>query len=337
VPLESRDCFSHPAFIQQYQIPIKMPHVTFGESSPARKSYEEKRTIIKLPAKTDDDNNNKKTVVRQSSRTISYKIPDETRKTKPAEKICVERRITYKDLDGNVVKIVYEDECGKVIRTIYPTLPPAPTPPKCSPPPSSSSSSSSSKCSSPAVSEPSNIPSEDLRNCNWTKIVVKNSRGVVWKIVHVDCDGKTMKTEYPEAAPRKKRSIETRRYVVKEMNDDGPVRKVVIQKESRESVPSVSSEATKTTEKDVEVRLAVKSASGSGSSVSASTKESDVQSSQRSGTESTATRRDSADSSGGRRKTFESAEEVVKDENGVVKRVTYTDSRGRRRTVVYED
>jgi hypothetical protein len=162
---------------------------------------------------------------------------------------------------------------------------------------------------------------------------------VVWKIVHVDCDGKTMKTEYPECEPPKRRSIETRRYVVKEL-DDGPSRRVVIQKESRESIPSRSSvsETTKTTEKDVETRSAVKSASGSGSgsNVSASAKESDVQSSQKSTSESTSTRRDSANSSGGR-KSFESAEEVVKDENGVTKRVTYTDSRGRRRTVVYDD
>jgi uncharacterized lipoprotein YehR (DUF1307 family) len=300
-----------------------MPHVTFGENAPVRKSYEEKRTIIKIPAKSDDE---PKKVVRQRSRTISYKIPDERPKpchtTKPAEKLCIERKITYKDLDGNVVKIVYEDSCGKIIRTIYPALPPAPPAPKCSPPP---------------VSEPSNIPSGDVRNCNWTKIVVKNSRGVVWKIVHVDCDGKTMKTEYPEAERPKRRSIETRRYVVKEL-DDGPSRRVVIQKESRESVPSRSSgsETTKTTEKDVETRSAVKSASGSGSNVSASAKESDVQSSQKSASESTTTRRDSANSSGGR-KSFESAEEIVKDENGVTKRVTYTDSRGRRRTVVYDD
>lgn len=272
-----------------------MPHVTFGEGSPVKKTYEEKRTIIKIPAKTDDE---PKKVVRQRSRTIAYKIPDETRKTKPAEKLCIERKITYKDLDGNVVKIVYEDECGKVIRTIYPAVPP----PKCSPPPP--------KCSSPPVSEPSNIPSEDVRDCNWTKIVVKNSRGVVWKIVHVDCDGKTMKTEYPEREPSKRRSVETRRYVVKQL-DDGPSRRVVIQKESCESVPSQSSETN-------------------------STKESDSQSSQKSGTDSTTTRRDSANSSGGR-KSFESAEEIVKDENGVTKRVTYTDSRGRRRTVVYDD
>jgi uncharacterized lipoprotein YehR (DUF1307 family) len=295
--------------------------------------HEEKRTIIKIPAKSDDE---PKKVVRQRSRTISYKIPDERPKpchtTKPAEKLCIERKITYKDLDGNVVKIVYEDSCGKIIRTIYPALPPAPPAPKCSPPPPSPP-----KCSSPPVSEPSNIPSEDVRNCNWTKIVVKNSRGVVWKIVHVDCDGKTMKTEYPEAEPPKRRSIETRRYVVKEL-DDGPSRRIVIQKESRESVPSRSSgsETTKTTEKDVETRSAVKSASGSGSNVSASAKESDVQSSQKSASESTTTRRDSANSSGGR-KSFESAEEIVKDENGVTKRVTYTDSRGRRRTVVYDD
>jgi uncharacterized lipoprotein YehR (DUF1307 family) len=277
------------------KISSNMPHVTFGEGSPVKKTYEEKRTIIKIPAKTDDE---PKKVVRQRSRTIAYKIPDETRKTKPAEKLCIERKITYKDLDGNVVKIVYEDECGKVIRTIYPAVPP----PKCSPPPP--------KCSSPPVSEPSNIPSEDVRDCNWTKIVVKNSRGVVWKIVHVDCDGKTMKTEYPEREPSKRRSVETRRYVVKAL-DDGPSRRVVIQKESCESVPSQSSETN-------------------------STKESDAQSSQKSGTDSTTTRRDSANSSGGR-KSFESAEEIVKDENGVTKRVTYTDSRGRRRTVVYDD
>jgi uncharacterized lipoprotein YehR (DUF1307 family) len=302
-----------------------MPHVTFGEGSPAKKSYEEKRTVIKIPAKPDDD---KKTVVRQRSRTISYKIPDETRKTKPAEKICIERKITYKDLDGNIVKIVYEDECGKVIRTIYPSLPPAPPPPppKCSPPPPS-----------PPVSEPSDISSEDLRNCKWTKVVVKNSRGLVRKIVFVDCDGKTMKTEYPEPEPRKRRLVETRRYVVKELDDGPTTRRIVIQKESRESVPSQSSETAKTTEKDVEIQLAVKSAPSSASASSVSAKEPDAQSSQTSASsESTTTRRDSANSSGGK-KAFVSAEEVVKDENGVTKRVTYTDSRGRRRTVVYED
>jgi len=302
-----------------------MPHVTFGEGSPAKKSYEEKRTVIKIPAKPDDD---KKPVVRQRSRTISYKIPDETRKTKPAEKICIERKITYKDLDGNIVKIVYEDECGKVIRTIYPSLPPAPPPPppKCSPLPPS-----------PPVSEPSDISSEDLRNCKWTKVVVKNSRGLVRKILFVDCDGKTIKTEYPEPEPRKRRSVETRRYVVKELDDGPTTRRIVIQKESRESVPSQSSEPVKTTEKDVEIQLAVKSASSSASASSVSAKEPDAQSSQSSASsESTTTRRDSANSSGGK-KAFVSAEEVVKDENGVTKRVTYTDSRGRRRTVVYED
>jgi len=309
----------------------KMPHVTFGEGSPARKSYEEKRTIIKIPAKCDDDDDRERKIARQrSSRTIAYKIPDETRKTKPAEKLCIERRITYKDLCGNVVKIVYEDECGKIIRTIYPALPPPapPAPPKCCPPPPAPSPP---KCNpSPPVSEPSNVCSEDVRNCNWTKIVVKNSRGVVWKIVHVDCYGKTMKTEYPECEPPRRRAIDTRRYVIKGL-DDGPSRRVVIQKESRESIPSCSSETSKTSK-----TTTVKSSSASGSSVSSSAKDSDVQSSQKSGTDSTTTRRDSANSSGGS-KSFESAEEIVKDENGVTKRVTYTDSRGRRRTVVYDD
>jgi hypothetical protein len=298
-----------------------MPHVTFGEGVPTKRTYEEKRTVIKIPAKTDDD---KKQVVRRSSRTISYKIPDEKPKPcltlKPADNICIERKITYKDLCGNVVKVVYEDACGKVIRTVYPALPPAPSPPKCIPPPPSPP-----ECSSPPVSEPSNIPSEDVQNCNWTKIVVKNSRGMVWKIVHVDCDGKTMKTEYPDPELRKRRSIETRKYVVKELDEGPSRRRIVIQKESRESVPSRASEVTKvtkTTEKEVETRSA---------------KESDAQSSQKSGSESTSSRRDSANSSGGVRSSIESAEEIVKDENGVTKRVTYTDSRGRRRTVVYDD
>jgi uncharacterized lipoprotein YehR (DUF1307 family) len=332
--------FPRPSrYSQPYQIPISnMPHVTFGEGCPSKKSYEEKRTVIKIPAKPDNDN--KKTVVRQRSRTISYKIPDETRKTKPAEKICIERKITYKDLCGNIVKIVYEDECGKVIRTIYPSLPPCPPPPppKCSPPPPAPSPP---KCSSPPVSEPSDISSEDLRNCRWTKVVVKNSRGVVRKILFVDCDGKTMKTEYPEPEPRKRRSVETRRYVVKELDEGPTTRRIVIQKESRESVPSQACETpcetTKTTEKEVEVVTAVKSASSSASASSVSAKEPDALSSQTSASsESTTTRRDSANSSGGK-KAFVSAEEVVKDENGVTKRVTYTDSRGRRRTVVYED
>jgi len=290
-----------------------MPHVTFGESHPPRMSHKESRTIIKLPA--DDD---KKQVVRQRSRTISYKIPDEKPKqpchtAEPADdKICIERKITYKDLQGNILKITYEDSCGKIIRTIYPTLPSPPQ--KCHPPPPPPPP----KCSSPPVSEPSNIPSEDVRNCNWTKIVVKNSRGVVWKIVHVDCDGKTMKTEYPEPEPPKRRAIETKRYVVKELDDSPPRRRysetkrTVIQKDSREAVSKHVSE-TKTAER-----------------------ESDVQSSQKSGSDSTTTRRDSANSSGGRG-SIESEQQVVKDENGVTKRVTYTDSRGRRRTVVYDD
>lgn len=48
-------------------------------------------------------------------------------------------------------------------------------------------------------------------------------------------------------------------------------------------------------------------------------------------------RKDSVTSSGagGRRST--EAEEVVRDSNGVTRRVTYVDSRGRRRTVVYDD
>jgi hypothetical protein len=280
-----------------------MPHVTFGENYHARRSHEESRTLIRIPSKTDDD---KKQVVRQRSRTISYKIPEERPKpchtTKPVEEFCIERKITYKDLDGNIVKIIYEDSCGKIIRTIYPTLPP-----KCSPPPPPPP-----KCKPPPVSE----PCEPVRNCNWTKIVVKNSRGVVWKIVHVDCDGKTMKTEYPECEPPRKRPVETKRYVVKEL-DEGPSRRrysetkrIVIQKDSRESVPSRCSESKAT--------------------------ESDVQSSQKSASDSNSSRRDSANSSGGRG-SIESAEEVVKDENGVTKRVTYTDSRGRRRTVVYDD
>lgn len=312
-----------------------MPHVTFGENDRPRRSYDESRTLTRIPDKREDDRIG---IIRQRSRTISYKIPEEKTLTpkpchpvKPADKFCIERKVTYRDLCGNIVKITYEDSCGHVTKTIYP----APQP-KCSPPPAPFP---------PPISEPSNIPSEDARNCNWTKIVVKNSRGVVWKVVHVDCDGKTMKTEYPEPEAPRRRSIETKRYVIKEL-DDVPNRrrlsetkKVVIRKDSHDPVPRRLSE-TKTTEKEVvELKSALKVTEEPQFTIKVSAKESDVQSAAKSAsdtTTTTATRRDSGTSVSDKRPT-ESEREVVKDANGVTRRVTYTDSRGRRRTVMYDD
>ena len=312
---------------------LNMPHVTFGETHPTRRSYDGIRTIVTVPKKKEDD---KSAIVLRRSRTISYKIPEEKpcRPTKPNDKICIERKIVYKDSKGNIFKITYEDSCGRVTKTIYPAPPPPPAPPKeCRPP------SPPPKCESPPISEPSNIPSEDVKNCDWTKIVVKNSRGVVWKIVHVDCYGKTMKTEYPEPEPPRRQYSETRRYVIKEIDSSPPRRqcsetkKVVVDKEISEPTSKLSSDTVKV-EKKYEVRSTVKSDDDSKRSEEQQVLASP---SQESVTESTVTsRRDSVTNSSSKQ-SGESAREVIKDENGVTKKVIYTDSRGRRRTVVYDD
>ncbi|KAM0723942.1 hypothetical protein Q7P37_000933 [Cladosporium fusiforme] len=314
-----------------------MPHVSFGETA-TRRSHDESRALTRLPGHGHwDDDNDRLAITRRRSRTISYKVPENDNKCqpvkcqpekKPTEKVCIERKITYKDGDGNIIKIIYEDSCGKIIRTIYPTLPepkpcPPPPPPKCASP--------------PPISEPSNIPSEDVRNCNWTKIVVKNSRGVVWKIVHVNCDGKTMKTEYPEPEPRKRRSSETKRTFVRESEGEvsrrrySETKKYVVGDDSRVFAHRSSSDG-KSSVKGSDVHSASKGSNDDKTTVG----DSDVQSSQKSNHDSEHhSRKDSVTSS--RRRSADGDEEVVKDSSGVTRRVTYTDSRGRRRTVVYDD
>jgi hypothetical protein len=346
-----------------------MPHVTFGDTYPTRLAHKESRTIVTIPKKQEDD---KAAIVLRRSRTISYKIPEEkpSRPAKPIDKICIERKITYKDSKGDIIKITYEDSCGKIIRTIYPAQPPPPPPKECRPP---SPPPPPPKCESPPVSEPSNIPSEDVKNCDWTKIVVRNSRCVVWKIVHVDCYGKTMKTEYPEPESPRRQYTETKRYLIKEIDSSPPpkrytetkkivvdkeadnspppkryreVKKVVIDKEVREPTPKASSESVKV-EKKYEVRTTVKSDSSNDDSKCSEEPSDSAPATlppppapsppQESVTDSTITnRRDSVTNSSGKT-SAESTREVIKDENGVVRKVIYTDSRGRRRTVVYDD
>ena len=362
-----------------------MPHVTFSEIYPKRPSYEESRAVVTIPKKKEDD---KTDIVLRRSRTISYKIPEEkpSRPAKPIDKTCIERKITYKDSKGNIIKITYEDSCGKVTKTIYPAQPPPPPPKECRPP----SPPPPQKCDPPPVSESSNIPSEDVKNCDWTKIVVRNSRGVVWKIVHVDCHGKTMKTEYPEPDPPRRQYTETKRYLIKEIDSSPPrkryseTKKVVVDKEIERSPPRKRYSETKEivvdkevdsspprkryseTKKgvvDQEVREPTPKSSSETVKVEKkhqyrATVESDDESShskepseptpappppapspprQESVTDSTITnRRDSVTNSSGKA-SAESTREVIKDENGVVKKVIYTDSRGRRRTVVYDD
>ena len=341
----------------------KMPHVTFSDISPTRPPYEESRAVVTIPKKKEDE---KSAIVLRRSRTISYKIPDEkpSRPAKPVDKTCIERKITYRDSKGNVIKITYEDSCGKVIKTIYPALPPPPPPKECRP-----LSLPTPKCDPPPVSEPSNIPSDDVKNCDWTKIVVRNSRGVVWKIVHVDCHGKTMKTEYPEPEPPRRQYTETKRYLIKEIDsspprkrhsetkkvvvdkkiDNSPPRKrysetkeVVVDKEVREPTPKPSSDTIKV-EKKYQYHATVESDDESKRSeqpsdpVSAPPPPAPSPPRQESVTDSTiSNRRDSVTNSSGKT-SAESTREVIKDENGVVKKVIYTDSRGRRRTVVYDD
>lgn len=342
----------------------KMPHVTFSEIYPKRPPYEESRAVVTIPKKKEDD---KTDIVLRRSRTISYKIPEEKpfRPAKPVDKTCIERKITYKDSKGKIIKITYEDSCGKVTKTIYPAQPLPPPPKECRPP----SPPPSQKCEPPPVSEPSNIPSEDVKNCDWTKIVVRNSRGVVWKIVHVDCHGKTMKTEYPEPVPPRRQYTETKRYLIKEIDSSPPrkrhsevkkvvvdreidsspprkryseTKKVVVDQEVREPTPKSSCEPVKaekkyqfqaTVESDDESRLSKEPSE----SIPAPPPPAPSPPRQESVTDSTITnRRDSVTNSSGKT-SGESTREVTKDENGVVKKVIYTDSRGRRRTVVYDD
>lgn len=344
-----------------------MPHVTFGDTCPTRLAHKESRTIVCISKKQEDDNS---AIVLRRSRTISYKIPEEkpSRPARPVDKTCIERKITYKDSKGNILKITYEDSCGKVTRTIYPAQPPSPPPKEChspSPPPP--------KCESLPVSEPSNITPEDVKNCDWKKIAVRNSRGVVWKIVHVDCYGKTMKTEFPEPESPRRQYTETKRYLIKEIDSSPPqkrysetkkvvvdkevdtssppkryreIKKVVVDKEIREPTPKTSSETIKV-EKKYGSRTTVKSDS-SNDDCKRSEEPSDPVTTtpppppapsppQESVTDSTITdRRDSVTHSSGKT-SGESTREVIKDENGVVKKVIYKDSRGRRRTVVYDD
>lgn len=309
-----------PSLLSQPQV-LKMPQVSFGETA-TRRSHDDSRALTKVPGHGSwDDDNDRLAITRRRSRTVSYKVPENDNKCKPIpkpdDKLCIERRITYKDGEGNIIKIIYEDSCGKIVRTIYPDPKPdpPPPPPKCeSPPP-------------PPVREPCDPPSKDGLNCNWTKIIVRNSRGVVWKIVHVDCYGKTMKTEYPEPEPRKRRSSETKRIYFRE--NDGEVsrrrysesKKYVVGEDSRISA-HWSSSTGKPPAKESDVH-----SSGKGSDAQSSLKSSDASEKH--------SRKDSVTSS--RRKSTETDEEVIKDSNGVTKRVTYTDSRGRRRTVVYDE
>lgn len=324
-----------------------MPHVTFGENYPARQTLHESRSLAILPKKKED------TIVLRRSRSISYKLPEEKscRPVKSDDNLCIERKITYRDHKGNIIKITYEDSCGNVTKTIYPN-PPPPPPKECRPP------SPPPKCKPTPVCEPKPHRCDD-RKCEWTKIVVRNNRGVVWKVVHVDCYGRTMKTEYPEPEPYKPRSSETRRYIVKEIDPSPPRRrysetkkivvdkevdaspprrrysetkKIVIDKEVREPTPKRSDDNIMN-EKRYESRTTVRNGNDSRRSEEYfdffPTKESVTDS-------STTSRRDSvADSSS--RQSSDSDREVIKDENGVIRKVTYTDSRGRRRTVVYDD
>ena len=340
-----------------------MPHVTFSETYPTKRAYEERRAAVLVPKKKEDD----KAIVLRRSRTISYKILEErpSRLAKPIEKTCIERKITYKDSKGNIIKITYEDSCGKVIRTIYPAQPPHFPPKECRPP----SPPPPQKCESPPVREPSNIPSGDVKNRDWTKIKVRNSRGVVWKIVHIDCHGKTMKTEYPEPDPPRRQYTETKRYFIKEIDSSPPRRrhsenkkivvdkqvdkspprkrysdtnKLIVDKEVSEPTPKSPSETVKV-EKKYQFQATVESDDESrfskepSESTPAPPPPAPSPPRQESVTDSTITdRSDSVTNSSGKA-SAESTREVIKDENGVVKKVVYTDSRGRRRTVVYDD
>jgi hypothetical protein len=96
----------------------------------------------------------------------------------------------YVDSRGNTTKIVYYDSCGNIAMTVYydscgNVIKPTPTD-------SSSSSSSSGKscgCGNGSTCE----------KCKLRKVVYKDGRGNVWKITHIDCYGKTRKTDYPDS------------------------------------------------------------------------------------------------------------------------------------------
>jgi hypothetical protein len=330
---------------------IKMPHVTFGEEYPAKRSLDESRTVVLSAKKTSDDDD---AIVLRRSRSISYKFPETTKPDQPCKparpidaKICIERKFVYKDSAGIITKITYEDSHGRVIKKIYPTQPPAP-PKECPPP----------KCASPPPCEPSKDSPKAEKNCDLTKIVVRNGRGVVWKVMYLNCDGKTMKTEYPEMNTPKARTSETRRYVITEVDDSAPRRrysetkKVVIDRKYSEPVLRCSSDVAKK-EKKVETRTVVIDKEYR----EPAPKPSDdvVKKEKKSETLYTVRRRKDSGRSeeysdffpkqekqesatdASSKQSGESDREVYKDENGAIKKVVYTDSRGRRRTVVYDD
>lgn len=304
-----------------------MPQVTFGEDNLTRRSHDGSQAVTRYAEK---DEGKSDALVLRRTRTINYRFPED-RPSKSAEENYYEKEIFYKDSHGNVIKITYEDAYGNVIKTIYPARPPKPRSP--SPPP---------KCRSP--SPPPKCCSSDHRKCKWTKIVIRNSRGVIWKVVYVNCVGDTMKTKYPEPDPPKRRTTETRRYVIKEIDDSPPrprrrsseTKKVVVERESVDPPPpKKSSDVVNTETTKYESRYVVE-------------KEDDRKPKEEyddffptpghdDGTDaSTISRRDSANYSSSKQ-SGEYDRQVIKDENGVVQRVTYTDSRGRRRTVVYDD
>lgn len=314
-----------PAILPATEV-VNMPQVTFGEAYPTKRSYDDISQAV--TKHTEKDEGKSDALVVRRTRTINYKIPEDKpyNSSKPAEENYYEKEIIYKDSCGNVLKITYEDACGRIIRTIYPSKPP-----KCrspSPPPKCRSPSPRPKCCA-----------SDHRKCKWTKIVIKNSRGVIWKIVYVNCIGDTMKTKYPEPDPPKRRTTETRRYVIKEVDDSPPrqrrsseTKRIVVEKDfSEPPSPKKSSEVvkTETIKYAVEKEDAPKPREEYYDFFPTPGHDNATES-------SAASRRDSANYSSSKQ-SGEYDREVVKDENGVVRRVTYTDSRGRRRTVVYDD
>jgi hypothetical protein len=359
---------------------INMPHVTFGENYPARRSAEDSHTLVVSSKKKEDDDN---AIVLRRSRSISYRIPEDKpdkscKPVKPADnKICIERRFVYKDSKGNVTQIIHGDSCGRVIKRIYPTQPPAPQK-ECRPP------SPPPKCDSPPPCEPSKDLPEAKKNCDLTKIVVRNGRGVVWKVVYLNCDGKTMKTEYPEPDAARGRSTETRRYIIKEVDDGAPRRrysetkKMVIDRKYSEPALKFSSDVAKKENKSEIKKVVIDrkysepalrcSSDMAKKEIKSETRtvvidkeyrepapkcsDDTIKKEKKSETLYTVKRRKDS----GRSEDFfpkqekpesvtdvsskqssESDREVYKDENGVIKKVVYTDSRGRRRTVVYDD
>lgn len=251
--------------------------------TPARRPYDGSGSLIKHHDDRSRGRNDTDIVIRRT-RYRSYSNDEKIcRSDDDDRKYCIERKITYRDGYGNIIRIVYEDSCGKVIRTVYPKRPHHHHW-KCD-------------CSS----------SEATRKCVWKKYVVRDSCGYVWKITWVDCYGKTMKTEYPECGPPRRRCSDTKRIQWKDCSDDDVERRRY--SETRKYYVDRNSNV-----RPLGTEVVVKT--------------SDETSSKHS-------RNDSAVSSGTSSK--DTDEVVEKDENGVTKKVTYTDSRGRRRTVVYDD